>query len=241
MRIRRASIAAALLALGGAWLLAPPSRATSMKPLNLSDLVRESTHIVSGTVSAVSEGIDLNKIPYTEIQLKVSESIRGETNGKMTFRQFGLQSARPDENGRKFLGLIAGMPRYAVGDHVVLFLGPTSKIGYRTTVGLGQGHFALRGGTLQNDLNNSGLFRNLNIRRSQHRGVNLPQHPQYASHREGNRPGRDGTGRRRHRHFPRSRPPRRDGKLVGRSRPRKSHSRRPGHQHWFVFAFGDRH
>ena len=164
MRIRRASIAAALLALGGAWLLAPPSRATSMKPLNLSDLVRESTHIVSGTVSAVSEGIDLNKIPYTEIQLKVSESIRGETNGKMTFRQFGLQSARPDENGRKFLGLIAGMPRYAVGDHVVLFLGPTSKIGYRTTVGLGQGHFALRGGTLQNDLNNSGLFRNLNIR-----------------------------------------------------------------------------
>jgi hypothetical protein len=163
MRIRCVFTAAALLALGGALLLAPPSLATSMQPLNLSDLVRESTNIVAGTVTAVSEGIDQDRMPYTEIQLKVSETIRGKTDGKLTFRQFGLQSGRPSESGRKYIGLIAGAPRYAVGDHVVLFLGPTSKIGLRTTVGLGQGHFVLRGGALQNDHNNSGLFRNLDV------------------------------------------------------------------------------
>jgi hypothetical protein len=161
MTFRRVSIAAALLALGGAWLLAPPSQALSLQPLNVSDLVRESTQIVRGTVTAVNEGMDLNHLPYTEIQVRVSETIRGASMATLTFRQFGLQTPQSAENGRRYVGLVAGMPRYAEGDNVLLFLGPVSAIGYRTTVGLGQGRFALRGGNFQNDFNNAGLFKNV--------------------------------------------------------------------------------
>jgi hypothetical protein len=156
--MRRDSIAAALLALGAAWLAPPASQAMSLQPINLADMVQHSTHIVAGTVSAVNQGIDRSGLPYTEIELKVAEAIRGNAGGTLTFRQFGLQTAQPAANGRKYVGLVAGMPRYAQGDQVILFLGPVSTLGYRTTVGLGQGHFAMHGGNLRNDANNSGLF-----------------------------------------------------------------------------------
>jgi hypothetical protein len=55
------------------------------------------------------------------------------------------------------------MPRYKIGEQVVLFLGKTSSNGYRTTIGLGQGKFALRGGNLQNEVNNAGHFQNLSL------------------------------------------------------------------------------
>jgi len=161
MRLRRFVAAGALLALCGAGLLAPPAGAMSLRPLNVSDLVKQATHIVRGTVASVREGIDQNRLPYTEVEVTVSETVKGSAGTTLTFRQFGLQTPRPSENGHKYIGLIAGMPRYAAGDQVFLFLGPVSSIGYRTTIGLGQGHFALRGGNFQNDANNAGLFRNV--------------------------------------------------------------------------------
>ena len=161
MTIRRISLATALLALGGAWLMGPPSLAMSQQPLTLADLVRESTQIIRGEVTAVNEGVDHRLLPYTEVQVKVFETIRGVDESTLTFRQFGLQTPRPSSNGRRFVGSVPGIPRYAQGDKVLLFLGPVSMIGYRTTVGLGQGRFALRGGTYQNDVNNAGLFKDL--------------------------------------------------------------------------------
>lgn len=163
MRIRSISIAAALVALSGAWPWMQPSHAMSTEPMNLADLVRGSSQIVVGTVSAVNQGVGPNQMPYTEVRLNVSETILGEPGATLTFRQFGLQSPQPVAEGRKYVGLVAGMPTYAAGDHVVLFLGRTSTIGFRTTIGLGQGRFALRGGTLQNEVNNTALFQNLNI------------------------------------------------------------------------------
>jgi hypothetical protein len=158
MRFRRATVAAALLALGGVWLAAPPSLALNTKRFNVADMVRYSEQIVSGTVTAVDQGVDRSGLPYTQVQLKVAESIRGNAGETLTFRQFGLQTAQPAVDGRRFLGLVEGMPRYAKGDQVVLFLSRTSAIGFRTTVGLEQGRFALRGGNMQNGANNAGLF-----------------------------------------------------------------------------------
>jgi hypothetical protein len=162
---RRFTMAAALIALGCAWLITPPVRAMSLQPLNLADLVRQSNQIVRGTVAAVNAGVD-GQLPYTEIKVNVAETIRGTAGKTLTFRQFGLQAPRPAADGRQYVGLVAGMPRYAAGDQVLLFLGPVSRIGYRTTVGLGQGHFSLRGGNLENDASNAGLFRNVNVGRA---------------------------------------------------------------------------
>ena len=165
IRNRRTTIAAALVALGGAWLWAPPSHAMNTKPMNLSDLVRESKQIVVGNVSAVEQGMGANHLPYTDITVTVSESILGTSGTTLTFRQFGLQSALPAVDGRKYVGLVAGMPQYKVGAQVVLFLGNTSSLGYRTTIGLGQGKFELKGGNLQNEVNNVGLFKDINLGR----------------------------------------------------------------------------
>lgn len=158
MRPRSGSIAAALLALcvGGSAL---PCRATSLQALNVSDLVRESKDIVRGTVTAVSDGRDDQQRPYTEVEVRVAETIRGAAARTLTFRQFGLQAPASPVEGRRFAGVIAGMPRYAPGEQVLLFLSPTSTLGFRSTIGLGQGHFVLRGGIYSNDAGNAGLFR----------------------------------------------------------------------------------
>jgi hypothetical protein len=56
------------------------------------------------------------------------------------------------------------IPRYTVGDHVVLFLGePASMTGLRTTLGLGIGRFVLGAGQVQNDYANEGVFSNVSI------------------------------------------------------------------------------
>jgi hypothetical protein len=162
---RRTTIAAVLVVLGGAWLCAPPDHAMNTKPMNLADLVHESNQIVVGNVSAVNQGIGANHLPYTDVEVRVSESILGASGATLTFRQFGLQSAIPASDGRRYAGLVAGMPHYKVGDYVVLFLSKTSSIGYRSTIGLGQGKFELRGGNLENGVNNAGLFQNLNLGR----------------------------------------------------------------------------
>jgi len=157
------TLAVTLAAVSGAWLLAPSAFALNTKPMNVSDLVRESTQIVVGTVSAVHQGMSANHLPYTEVEVSVSEAILGTRVATLTFRQFGLQTPLPASGGRRYVGLVAGMPQYKVGDAVVLFLGRTSSIGYRTTIGLGQGKFALRGGNLLNEVNNAGLFKDIDL------------------------------------------------------------------------------
>jgi hypothetical protein len=166
MKLKSVPAVAALMALGGAWLATPPSHALSAKQVNVADLVRQSGQIVSGTVTAVDQGIDDHGLPYTQVQLKVAQSIRGTAAGTLTFRQFGLQTAQPAANGRRLLGLVAGMPRYEKNDQVLLFLTQTSSIGFRTTVGLEQGHFALRGGNFENGANNAALFRGVDLSRA---------------------------------------------------------------------------
>ena len=164
MRTSRCTTFAAVLAvLCGAWLFAPATHAVNTIPMNVSDLIRESDQIVVGTVSAVNSGFQKNQLPYTEVVVNVSESIRGNGEKTLTFRQFGLPSAQPAKDGRRYVGLVAGMPQYKPGEHVVLFLSRSSSIGYRSTIGLGLGKFSLRGGNLENEFNNAGLFQNLKM------------------------------------------------------------------------------
>ena len=163
MRDRIHPAAAVLIALGAAWLATPPSLALSTKQLNVENMVRQSAAIVAGTVSKVEQGVDPRGLPYTQVELKVAETIRGTASPTLSFRQFGLQTPLPASEGRKFLGVVAGMPRYAPGDQVVLFLSQPSTIGFRTTVGLEQGRFKLRGGNFENGVDNAGLFRNVDF------------------------------------------------------------------------------
>lgn len=158
MKFRRLNMAALLVAAAAMCAGVVPAGATSMdKPLNLAALVQSSHDIVTGSVSKISQG-RRGSMPYTEIEVAVDKTILGNAAGTVTFRQLGLQSAGPEDNGRLYIGNLPGMPKYTVGEQVILFLGKPGQSGFRTTVGLQQGKFTVLGGNAENAFNNRGLF-----------------------------------------------------------------------------------
>jgi hypothetical protein len=128
------------LILAGFALAGTRAMALSLVQQNVVDLLGEADAIAVGTVAKVADGFDDHGIPYTEVTLEVSESIRGALPDTYTFRQFGLMKARPSADGKRLMMPAPdGFPRYASGEHVVLFLYPQAKqTGLRTTAGLTQ-------------------------------------------------------------------------------------------------------
>jgi hypothetical protein len=156
-----------LVLLTVAWVALGATRAMALSLVeqNVVDLLRESDAIVVGTVGNVVDGIDDRGLPYTEITLKVAESIRGTLPVTYTFRQFGLMKARPMPDGKRLMMPAPdGFPRFASGEQVLVFLYPQArKTGLRTTAGLVQGKFNLGPGFAANGTGNVGLFRNVSL------------------------------------------------------------------------------
>jgi hypothetical protein len=150
-----------------AWVALAGTRAMALSLVekNVVDLLRESDTIAVGTIEKLSDGVDDRGIPYTEVTLKVSESIRGALPDTYTFRQFGLLKPRPTPDGTMvMMPAPEGFPRYASGERVLLFLYPQARrTGLRTTAGLIQGKFALGPGLAVNGTGNEGLFRNVRL------------------------------------------------------------------------------
>ena len=137
----------------------------SLRNTNIVDLLQESNEIVVARVEKVTDGIDERRIPYTEITLNISETIRGELAGTYTFRQFGLLAPRVTADGRhKLMSAPPGFPKYAPGEEVVLMLRPKAAwTGFRMPAGVTQGKFQLGPGRAANDAGNAGLFRNVRL------------------------------------------------------------------------------
>src|SRR5262252_2941198 len=93
---RRLSAWALLLTLFAA---SAASATTTPREANLVDLIAKSQLILRGTVTNVTDGIDSRGIPYTEVTLHISDSIRGNVGSDYTFRQFGLLKPRDMGNG----------------------------------------------------------------------------------------------------------------------------------------------
>ncbi len=58
-------------------LASAPSHATSVRQMSIVDLLDHSQSIVAGRVEKVSDGFDAKGVPYTEVTLKVTDTIRG--------------------------------------------------------------------------------------------------------------------------------------------------------------------
>jgi len=153
------------LAFIGLALAAGEAHAVSLAPVNLVDLIRQSPTIISGQVTTVTDGISDIGMPYTEVTVEIAETFKGTESGTYTFRQYGLITARLTADGtKKILPAPDGIPRYKVGEDVLLFLGqPASITGLRAPVGLGNGKFTFGPGRVENDLSNNGVFQNLSI------------------------------------------------------------------------------
>lgn len=126
---------------------------------NVVDLIEHAEIIIRGDVVEVTDGIE-NNIPYTQIRVKVKESLRGGVSGTYTFRQFGLLAPRKMGNGLvNYMVTPAGWSTYRQNEDVILFLYTSAKkTGLRTTVGLGQGKFGINGGRAVSQQGNVGLF-----------------------------------------------------------------------------------
>lgn len=140
------------------------SAAERLSATNIVDLIGDSELIVRGLVKNVTDGVE-NGVPYTEITIQVSESLRGAFEKEYTFRQFGLLKPRSMGNGRVNLNVTPdGWSTYKQGEDTVLFLYKrAAKTGLRTTVGIGQGKFAISGGNVTSQFDNVGLFDNVEV------------------------------------------------------------------------------
>ena len=154
------SLACALAILGATRI-----DAMSLPATNIVDLLKDSEAIVVGRVTTVTDGIDDRGIPYTEVKMEISESIRGDLPREYTFRQFGLLSPRLTADGKhKMLPAPDGFPRFVPGEENVLFLRKAARwTGLRTTAGMSQGKFVMSPGRVENAMGNAGLFRDLHL------------------------------------------------------------------------------
>lgn len=154
-----------LLSLLIACALISPAQATSVKQQNLVDLIGLSELIVTGQVISVTDGFQQG-VPYTEVTVSVDEAIRGDATSRYTFRQFGLIAPRSLGDGRTYVGVTPdGLPRFAAGDNVLLFLYKKGSLtGFRTTVGLDQGTFKKKGNLYENGFQNQGLMNGVSVK-----------------------------------------------------------------------------
>ena len=137
MRIRRFLGVLAFL-----FLVAPSlTRATTLEVVNLENLVLHSETIFTGQCLSVVSGLDANGLPYTQYSFHVSEMFRGVPAEQVTVKQFGYSSS-PVPGGRAgAVTRIAGMPEYLPEQTYLVFLGPTSYLGFSAPIGLFQGAF----------------------------------------------------------------------------------------------------
>jgi hypothetical protein len=140
-----------------------PSAATSLRVMNLEDLVGNSQRIFSAVCQSVSSGFDENNLPYTRYSFRVTESIHGVANQQVVvIKQFGLAEPIQLDNGVTQLSRIAGMPRYVAGQEYLLFLNGESRLGFSSPIGLIQGAFQVQGRgtsrTVVNGMRNANLL-----------------------------------------------------------------------------------
>lgn len=142
------------------------AQATSMSTdINMVDLVRQAEAIVMASVEDVTDGFDKKGMPYTKVTLEITENIHGDLPQEYVFRQYGLTEKRLSEDGTKiFMPAPELFPRYAPGEHVMLFLyKPASLTGLQTTVALAHGKFNIGGTRAYNALGNIGLFQGIGL------------------------------------------------------------------------------
>jgi hypothetical protein len=163
--LRRFNCALTLLA---ALWISSPGQATTVKPMNIIDLIDNSATIVAGRVEKVTDGFTANGLPYTEVTVRVLDRFRGAADESYTFRQFGLAAPRTMPSGKVYLGgRPEGWPTWRTGEVSLLFMYAKGRAtGFQTTVGLGYGKLGMGNGVAVNAFDNVGLFSNVQIDRT---------------------------------------------------------------------------
>jgi hypothetical protein len=134
LAVQRGTIIALVLALAGT------AAGTSVPRLSLDRIAHDADRIVYGTVTDVRSGRDEAGLPATWVTLSVVRALKGPVGRELTLKQFGVDTPLPDGTAAS----IPGLPRYVVGEQVVLFLHADSRRGFTSPIGLGQGTYRVR-------------------------------------------------------------------------------------------------
>lgn len=116
--------------------LLTPQILAGTRAVNLAEMTTRAGRIVHGRVVEVREGLHPKNehMAVTFVTVQVTEMLKGEAARAVTFMQYGNSTHQ----------YIVHMPKYAVGEEVVLFLYPESKLGFTSPIGEGQGKFLVR-------------------------------------------------------------------------------------------------
>jgi len=118
----------------GLAVLAAPLFATTVRKMELPQLISVSDHIVQGRVESVQSREEGNRI-FTYISVIVDESIKGDRRPTLLIRQLGGRVGQQ-------ISLIAGMPQFRVGEEVILFLKIRQDTAF-DVVGMNQGKYQI--------------------------------------------------------------------------------------------------
>jgi hypothetical protein len=124
--------------------IATTAYATSVRRLNLDDLITTAHSIVEGdVVGSRTYRSDDGKLILTSYTINVRESLKGAPGSTVTLTTVGGRI------GNSILH-VAGMPVFQPGEKAVLFL--EKSRGYTTVVGLNQGKFTISNNEVSNSL-----------------------------------------------------------------------------------------
>jgi len=120
------------------------ARATTVVPQNLEQLESQAQLVFVGVCTSRTAEIDPQGIPVRTFTFEVAETVKGnlKTGSRIVVRHFGNDVPSPNGLATR----IPGIPTYAVGQEVLLFLNPPSSIGLTAPVGLSQGLFRVERG-----------------------------------------------------------------------------------------------
>ena len=158
-------------------------RATVVLPLSLQTMVDESERIFFGKVLAVESDLDEHHIPASLIRFQVLEGIKGTVSGEpILIKQFagtGIAGTprHPLRDGSLLLTpkpLRQNPHSFAVGEEVVVFLYPESRLGFTSPVGYGQGCFEVSETSGTKTVSNTWHNNFLKIPTSTLRALSLP-------------------------------------------------------------------
>ena len=115
----------------------PPLVATTVKTVNLEEMVNLAERVFYGRCLSVKPTSHRIGMAVSEYTFQVLEAVKGVRPGqKIVFWQV-------DATGRGLLPGIIGMPVYRKGRKILIFLHGDSQVGLTSPVGLSQGVFAV--------------------------------------------------------------------------------------------------
>ena len=141
-----------LLLLGLALLALPAAHATTVLQMGLGDLCANSGKIFRGTVRSITPGtvtVGGGELPTVTYTFEVSDDLLGNlTTVKDGVRVTEItmlgEVKAPAANGAlQSLSVLPELPRLELGSEYLLLATAPSAVGLSTTVGLGQGSFAI--------------------------------------------------------------------------------------------------